>query len=336
MRTQSEWKELIEHYWEGPDAGLRAAAMCARQAVYGLGIYLRGLIEFTNHCRNNCYYCGIRAGNTAVKRYRLSKSDILEACDTGYRIGFRTFVLQGGEDPWFTDQKICEIIWSIKEKYQDCAVTLSIGEREKESYQAFFSAGADRFLLRHETADPCHYSRLHPPELTLAHRQKCLYTLREIGFQVGAGFMVGSPFQTPETLAQDMVFLEDLKPHMVGLGPFLPHRDTPFGSESPGSLGLTLTMLCLVRLALPKVLLPATTALATLAQNGREQGFQCGANVVMPNLSPPGVRKNYSLYDNKKCTGDEAAEAVEELRRQVEAAGYFLDFSRGDSKMHEM
>lgn len=333
MATLAEWKEIIEQYWQGPDEELCRRAFEARKEHYGMGIYLRGLIEFSNYCKNNCYYCGIRAGNSAVRRYRLTREEILSACAEGNRLGFHTFVLQGGEDPGISDSEICETVWAIKNRYPHCAVTLSIGEKTEDAYRAFFSAGADRYLLRHETADSRHYSRLHPPVLTLENRKKCLYTLREIGFQVGAGFMVGSPFQTAETLAADMVFLEELRPHMVGLGPFLPHKETPFRDEPSGSLALTLTMLCLVRLALPKVLLPATTALATLAEDGRERGLACGANVVMPNLSPPSVRKDYSLYDNKKCTGDEAAEAISLLKKQVEKSGFFLDFSRGDSLM---
>lgn len=333
MKSKAEWKDIIEEYKDGPDSDLKNQAFSLRVKEYGKSVYLRGLIEFTNFCKNNCYYCGLRLDNKCVKRYRLTEDEILSACENGYNSGFKTFVLQGGEDPWFTDDKICSIVSKIKEKYPDCAVTLSIGEKSRESYLAYFNAGADRFLLRHETANAFHYSRLHPENLSLENRKKSLYNLREIGYQVGAGFMVGSPFQTLENLAEDMVFLEDLNPHMVGIGPFIPHKDTPFKNENSGKLELTLTMLCLVRIALPKVLLPATTALATLAENGREQGFECGANVIMPNLSPLGVRKDYSLYNNKKITDGESAESIEKIRREIEKSGLILDFSRGDSRV---
>ena len=331
---KKEWAEQIKQFQNGPSQELKKKALQTRLLSYGRGVFLRGLIEFSNYCKNNCYYCGIRAGNHHVCRYRLTQQDILNTCKKGYAVGFRTFVLQSGEDPWFDDQKICSIISQIKEMYPDCAITLSIGEKSKETYRAFFAAGADRFLLRHETADTAHYRKLHPDVMSLENRKKCLYDLREIGFQVGAGFMVGSPFQTIETLAADMKFLEELQPHMVGLGPFLPHKETPFKDFPPGSLNLTLTMLCLVRIALPNVLLPATTALATLSEQGRALGLACGANVIMPNLSPPEVRGSYSLYDNKKCTGNEAAEEIALLQKEVENDGFFLDFSRGDSRVH--
>ena len=332
---KKEWEEQIREFQNGPSLELRHKALQTRILHYDRGVFLRGLIEFSNYCKNNCYYCGIRAGNHHARRYRLSQQDILRTCEKGYDLGFRTFVLQSGEDPWFDDQKICSIVSEIKENHPDCAVTLSIGEKSKDTYRAFFAAGADRFLLRHETANAAHYGKLHPEEMRLENRKKCLYTLREIGFQVGAGFMVGSPFQTVETLAEDMMFLEDLQPHMVGIGPFLPHKDTPLKDAQPGSLYLTLSMLCLIRLALPKVLLPATTALATLSEQGHALGLACGANVIMPNLSPPDVRSSYALYDNKKCTGNESAEEILFLKKEVEQEGFYLDFSRGDSKMYD-
>ncbi len=299
---------------------------------FGNAIYTRGLIEFTNYCKNNCYYCGIGAGNTHADRYRLSLEDILSCCKTGYELGFRTFVLQGGEDNHYSDEDIVEIIKKIKEGYPDCAITLSIGEKSYDSYKKYFEAGADRYLLRHETANEEHYARLHPKNLSLSSRKACLYNLREIGFQVGTGFMVGSPFQTTENLAEDLLFISSFKPHMVGIGPFIPHSETRFAEEKSGSLEKTLVLIGLIRLMLPKALIPATTALGTINSQGREKGILAGANVVMPNLSPVSVRKKYSLYDNKICTGEEAAECRFCLSNRMEKIGYYLAVDRGDYK----
>ena len=278
-------------------------------------------------------YCGIRRSNRNASRYRLTKEEILQCCENGYELGFRTFVLQGGEDPWFNDDRMVDIIRSIKQGYPDCAITLSIGEKSKESYQRFKDAGADRYLLRHETASEEHYRYLHPESLSLTNRKQCLYTLKELGYQIGAGFMVGAPGQTLEYLAEDLVFLKDLNPHMVGIGPFVPHHDTKFAEEPAGSVDLTLFLLSVIRILPPQVLLPATTALGTLDPRGREMGFQAGANVVMPNLSPVKNRKQYELYDNKICTGEEAAECRGCLTRRVESVGYEIVTDRGDSPM---
>lgn len=314
------------------DEYLFAQARKAREAVYGKAVYMRGLIEFTNYCKNDCYYCGIRRSAKNAQRYRLSEEQILGCCEAGYALGFRTFVLQGGEDGYYTDDRIVAIVAHIKEKYPDCAVTLSIGERERASYEAYFAAGADRYLLRHETADDTHYRLLHPPELSPLHRRQCLRDLKEIGYQVGCGFMVGSPGQTPEHLAEDLQLIHELRPHMVGIGPFVPHHDTPFAKEAQGGLELTLRLLAVIRLMEPHVLLPATTALGTIDPHGREKGLLAGANVVMPNLSPQDVREKYMLYDNKICTGDEAAEGVEYLGKRIAATGYKLVCDRGDYK----
>lgn len=326
----SQWEALIAA--NSPELAARAAEMaCAvRHEIYGNRVFIRGLIEFTSYCRNDCYYCGLRRSNRNAQRYRLTEEQILSCCEVGWKLGFRTFVLQGGEDPWFTDEKICALVREIKRRYPECAVTLSIGEKEESSYRAYREAGADRYLLRHETADDCHYRRLHPEELSLSHRLACLQTLKQLGFQTGAGFMVGSPGQTPATLAKDMLFLQKLQPDMVGIGPFLPHHDTPFAKEAPGSGALTCYLLSLVRLMLPRVLLPATTALGTLLTDGRERGMLSGANVVMPNLSPSDVREKYLLYDNKLHSGDEAAESVRHLRESMAAIGYEVVVDRGD------
>ncbi len=313
-------------------AYLAQTAREAADAVYGRDIYIRGLIEFTSYCRNDCYYCGIRRGNRLAERYRLTEEEILECCRQGYGLGFRTFVLQGGEDPYFTDEKICALVSEIKKRFPDCAVTLSVGEKPRASYQAYFDAGADRYLLRHETADETHYRRLHPPELSLAERKRCLYDLKEIGYQTGCGFMVGSPYQTVETLYEDLLFIRDLGPEMVGIGPFIPQKDTPFGGEAAGSVETTLRLLSVLRLLHPHALLPATTALGTLHPKGRERGILAGANVVMPNLSPVGVRKKYRLYDNKICTGEEAAECLSCLARRMEEIGYRIVTDRGDCR----
>lgn len=311
---------------------LKKRARHVADGIYKKDIYVRGLIEFTNYCRNNCFYCGIRYGNKNAERYRLSYEQIMECCSTGYELGFRTFVLQGGEDAYFTDERICRLVYDIKSSYSDCAVTLSIGEKSRSSYQAYFDAGADRYLLRHETADEEHYRRLHPKELSLANRKRCLYDLKEIGYQVGAGFMVGSPFQTIDTLYEDLQFIRELEPHMVGIGPFIPQKDTPFGDERAGTLEMTLRLLSIIRLMNPRVLLPATTALGTIHPMGRELGIKAGANVVMPNLSPVEVREKYKLYDNKICTGDEAAECRHCLSRRMECIGYRIVVDRGDFK----
>ena len=328
--SPEQWEQLLTEY--APDDVELAMALAREvaEARFGKRIWFRGIIEFTNICKNDCYYCGIRRSNGKVRRYRLTPEEILLCCDEGYAGGFRTFVLQGGEDGWFTDERLCAIIRSIKERYPDCAVTLSLGERSRESYQALFDAGADRYLLRHETADEGHYRLLHPAEQTLQNRLRCLRDLRDIGYQTGCGIMVGSPGQTPATLAKDMIFMQDLKPHMVGIGPFLPHSDTPFRDEAAGSVELTLFLLALCRLMLPGVLLPATTALGTAEADGRIRGVLAGCNVIMPNLSPAAVRKQYMLYDNKAGTELTAQQGVALLRQQMARIGYEVAVGRGD------
>ncbi len=312
------------------DQSLCTYADKRRREYYDDKVYVRGLIEFTNYCRNNCYYCGIRCGNEEADRYRLSPKEILECCDEGYDLGFRTFVLQGGEDMFYSDAILCELVSDIKAKHPDCAVTLSIGERTRESYQAYYDAGADRYLLRHETADEEHYRKLHPEKMLLENRKRCLFDLKEIGYQVGSGFMVGSPYQTPDNLISDLRFLQELQPDMIGIGPFITHEDTPFADFESGSFTLTLRMVSILRLMFPYALIPATTALGTINPVGREMGLKAGANVVMPNLSPARYRKLYSLYDNKICTGEESAECRNCLEKRVEAAGYRIVTDRGD------
>lgn len=329
--SRGDWITLIANFTSEDAQYLYERARVIQNQHYGNQVFIRGLIEFTNYCKNDCYYCGIRRSNRNARRYRLTRDSILNCCRKGYKLGFRTFVLQGGEDGYFTDTVLVEIVSAIRQEFPDCAITLSVGERSRESYEALYSAGANRYLLRHETYDHAHYARLHPSELSAAHRQQCLWDLKDIGYQVGTGFMVGPPLQTAETLADDMLFLKELNPQMVGIGPFIPHHDTPFADQTPGTLDLTLFLLGAIRLMLPKVLLPATTALGTIAENGRERGVLAGANVVMPNLSPAKVRENYLLYDNKICTGDEAAESVEHLRQSMQAIGYDIVVSRGDS-----
>ncbi len=301
-----------------------------REKYYGKEVYLRGLIEFSNYCKNDCKYCGIRRSNENASRYRLSTEEILECCDKGYALGFRTFVLQSGEDLFYTNEKICDIVSRIKANHPDCAVTLSIGEKTREEYQAYFDAGADRYLLREETSNPIHYGKLHPPELSIKNRKQCLYDLKDIGYQVGCGIMVGSPYQTPENIVEDLRFMQDLKPHMIGIGPFIHHKDTPFRDMPDGTLKDTLHLLAILRLMFPHILLPATTALGTIHPLGRELGIKAGANVVMPNLSPRGVRGKYLLYDGKICTGDEAAECRSCMERRIASTGYQVVVSRGD------
>ena len=331
--SDGELKELLDS--KESDQSLFAAADRKRREIYGDEVYLRGLIEFTNHCRNNCYYCGIRCGNKYAERYRLGKEDILACCDEGYRLGFRTFVLQGGEDPFFTDDKICDIVYAIRSRFPDCAITLSVGEKSKESYKSFFDAGANRYLLRHETASEEHYRRLHPENMSLANRKRCLFDLKEIGYQVGSGFMVGSPYQTTDNLIEDLRFLQSLKPDMIGIGPYITHEQTPFSSFTSGGVELTLRLSSVLRLMFPYALIPSTTALGTLHPQGRELGLKAGANVVMPNLSPVEVRKLYSLYENKICTGEEAAQCRGCLERRISEAGYKAVTAIGNVKKEQ-
>ncbi len=309
---------------------LKSRAAATSRSIFGDRIYTRGIIEFTNYCKNDCLYCGIRSGNARADRYRLSKDEILACCRTGYGLGFRTFVLQGGEDPYYTDGMIAGIVREIKTVFPDCAVTLSVGEKEYDTYKLWREAGADRYLLRHETADDEHYRKLHPASMSLEHRKECLRSLKALGYQTGAGFMVGSPYQTTENIADDLLYLADLNPQMIGIGPFIHHDQTPFAREKDGSVELTLFLLSVLRIMFPKVLLPATTALGTLSPDGREQGVLCGANVIMPNLSPLEDRRKYMLYNNKICTGEEAAECRACLDRRMKSIGYSLTVSRGD------
>ena len=302
-----------------------------RDRVYGHNIFLRGLIEISNHCRNNCLYCGIRR-DEKTQRYRLTKEQVLDCCHTGHELGFRTFVLQGGEDVWFTDEVLCNWVTEIKRLYPDCAVTLSLGERGKESFRRLREAGADRYLLRHETADATHYAQLHPAEMSFEHRMQCLHDLRDLGYQVGTGFMVGSPFQSLETLKKDLAFIADFQPEMIGIGPFIPAAGTPFEHCSAGSIELTLRLIATLRLLCPNALLPATTALGTLHPTGRERAIAAGANVIMPNLSPQDTRALYSIYNNKLSTGSEAAETVADIRARLLAIGFNTPIDRGDHR----
>ena len=326
--TDAEFTALLET--DRYDAALAAEADRVRRAIYGDAVFIRGLIEFTNCCKNNCYYCGIRRDNKNVARYRLTREQILDCCAQGYELGYRTFVLQGGEDPYFTDSRVCEIVSAIRNGWPDCAITLSIGEKSRESYQAYFDAGADRYLLRHETANAEHYGKLHPPELSLENRKRCLYDLRDIGYKVGAGMMVGSPYQTTANLVEDLRFLQDLQPHMIGIGPYMMHHETPFAGQPNGSLPLTIRLLAVLRLMFPQALIPATTALGTIHPQGREMGLKAGANVVMPNLSPRDVRRKYQIYENKLGADEEAFQSLRKLKAQVEEAGYRIVVDRGD------
>ena len=332
--TKRDWTDLIAAF----DANARldlnawpfAEARRVRDEVYGRQVFLRGLVEFTSHCAMDCLYCGLRRSNVRAARYRLGAETILACCDAGAALGLKSFVLQGGEDSFYSDKALCGIVSTIKEKHPDCTLTLSVGERSAESYKRLRAAGADRYLLRHETADATHYGKLHPAFQTLENRKKCLYALKEAGFHVGAGFMVGTPHQTAETLAEDMLLLRELQPEMVGIGPFMPHEDTPFASESAGAVSPTLFMLALTRLLLPSAMLPATTALASVHAEGRVWGLDSGANVIMPNISPAEVRAAYRIYDNKKAFGSEAAEGLALLEAELAPHGYALSFTRGD------
>ncbi len=330
--TEAEYAALIDGRTPALAAALAVRAMAVRQRIYGNTVFMRGLIEVSNICQNDCYYCGIRASNTACERYRLDDDTILAACAEGYALGFRTFVLQGGEDGHFSDDRLCGLLSAIKSAHPDCAVTLSLGERSRESYARLREAGADRYLLRHETATSAHYARLHPAPLSLDSRMRCLQDLRELGYAVGVGFMVGSPFQTTAELARDLAFIDSFRPEMCGIGPFIPHKDTPFAHHPAGTVELTCYLLSLIRLIHPSVLLPATTALGTLHPEGRERGILAGANVVMPNLSPAAVRQKYTLYDRKLSDGAESAQNLTELRLRMARIGYEIVVDRGDAR----
>lgn len=327
-----EYQQLLDGHTEELAAYAAERARSVRRAIYGTDVYIRGLIEISNICKNDCLYCGIRKSNASCDRYRLTAEEILECCRDGYALGFRTFVLQGGEDGWFTDERLCDLIQCIKLRYPDCAVTLSLGERSYDSYRALRQAGADRYLLRHETANPEHYAQLHPATMSYSHRMQCLYHLKELGYAVGCGFMVASPGQTTRHLAHDLKFIEQFVPDMCGIGPFIPQKDTPFRDYAPGTVSLTCYLLSLVRLIHPHLLLPSTTALGTIDPNGREKGILAGANVVMPNLSPTSVRKKYALYDHKISDGSESAQCKAALADRIAAIGYKIITSRGDVK----
>lgn len=328
--SHEEFVTLLTQMTKADEDYLYACAREVRHQVYGHDIYMRGLIEFSNYCKNDCFYCGIRRSNSHADRYRLTKAQILTCTDQGYELGFRTFVLQSGEDLSYSDADICDIVSAIKAQHPDCAVTLSIGEKSRESYQRYYDAGADRYLLRHETIDPHHYRRLHPDDLTIENRMRCLNDLKEIGYQVGCGIMVGAPYQTIDHIIEDLYYMADFQPHMIGIGPFIAHQDTPFRDEPSGTLEDTLHLLAIIRLMHPTVLLPATTALGTINPQGRELGILAGANVIMPNLSPVGVRKKYMLYDGKICTGEEAAECRFCMERRMARIGYQVVEGRGD------
>ena len=330
--TEKEYEYLLENRTLEVADVLAEAAVKVRKEIYGNEVYIRGLIEISNICKNDCYYCGIRKSNSNCLRYRLTVEEILECCKEGYALGFRTFVLQGGEDSYYTDDVLCELLYVIKQQYPDCAVTLSLGERSRESYQKLYDAGADRYLLRHETADSVHYGKIHPKDLSFENRMQCLCNLKEIGYQAGCGFMVGSPFQTNAELAKDLKFIEEFQPDMCGIGPFIPHDDTPFAKEKAGTVELTCYLLSIIRLIKPNILLPSTTALGTIDEFGREKGILAGANVVMPNLSPASVRKKYMLYNNKVSDGAESAQSKNTLEERMTSIGYEIVTDRGDIK----
>lgn len=327
-----EYEYLISNRSDESTRLLAEKAVNLRKSIYGTDVYIRGLIEVSNICKNNCYYCGIRAGNKSCERYRLNAEQILSCCDEGYPLGFRTFVLQGGEDAYFSDEVVCSVVSEIKQRYPDCAVTLSLGERSYESYKKLYDAGADRYLLRHETADKEHYQKLHPQEMSFESRMECLNNLKKIGFQTGCGFMVGSPYQTAATLAKDLKFIEQFKPQMCGIGPFVPHKSTRFANENSGTVELTCYLLSIVRLISPSILLPSTTALGSIDPHGREKGILSGANVVMPNLSPFDLRSKYELYNNKISGGAESAANIAELKQRMESIGYRIVTQKGDFK----
>ena len=328
------WRMLLSALDGGQAERIRDRAFEVARARFGGGVYIRGLIEISSCCRNNCYYCGLRRSNRHASRYRLTAEEVLDCCREGARSGFGTFVLQGGEDEGQDDDWMEATVKAIRAEFPAQAITLSVGERSREAYRRFREAGADRYLLRHETRNDAHYACLHPAEMSGAHRRDCLRALKELGYQVGAGMMVGSPGQTVDCLLDDIAFLEELRPEMIGMGPFVPAAHTPFARHAAGSVDLTLRLIALMRLRFPDALIPATTALATLDGHGREEGIRSGANVVMPNLSPVAVRERYSIYDGKASWGSEAAEGLRALEQELNRIGCHIAYGRGDYPGH--
>lgn len=327
-----EYTFLLKYMDDDTAMYLKQLASIRREQIYNNKIFIRGLIEISNYCKNNCLYCGIRKDNSKIKRYRLTKEEILSCCDKGYDLGFRTFVLQGGEDPYYSDDLLVDIIKEIKSKFDNIAITLCLGERSYESYKKLYDAGANRYLLRHETADKEHYSLLHSNYMDYNERFRCLNDLKDIGYQVGCGFMVGSPHQTYKTLAKDLKFIEEFSPDMCGIGPYISHKDTPFRDYFSGDVKTTYYLLSIIRLIKPEILLPATTAVATLDIFGRENAVLCGANVIMPNLSPKDVKSKYEIYENKVCFGDESAENIDALKERMNNIGFEIVVDKGDIK----
>lgn len=326
----SDWRYLLEQTEDDDREQLRMKAAAIAVDNFGKGVFVRGLIEISSYCRNNCNYCGLRCSNSKAQRYRLTQEEILACCREGARLGFNTFVLQGGEDPMQNDTWVADVVRAIKEEFPDKAITLSVGERSAEAYARFRQCGADRYLLRHETRNDSHYAMLHPSSMSAAARRACLYTLKELGYQTGSGMMIGSPYQTIENIVDDMMFLDELQPQMIGVGPFIPAKGTPYENFPSGSLELTLLVVSLLRMRFPRALIPATTALATIHPQGRERAILAGANVVMPNLSPVDVRCKYSIYDNKRCLGSESAQQLHTLGASLATIGYHIDYGRGD------
>ena len=326
----NEYEQLLKNFCPELADCASQNAVAQRRLCYGNSVFIRGLIEISNICKNDCLYCGIRRSNKTCERYRLTSEEILECCQNGYELGFRTFVLQGGEDSYFSNEILCQLITEIKQNYPDCAVTLSLGERTIESYSLLKNAGADRYLLRHETADKEHYQKLHPSDMSFDNRMLCLQNLKKLGYQTGCGFMVDSPFQTASTIAKDLKFIEEFRPAMCGIGPFIPAANTPFADKTAGSVDFTCYLLSIIRLIHPSILLPATTALGTLDTRGREKGILAGANVIMPNLSSAKSRGKYEIYNGKVYNND-LADDLEQLKANMRAIGYEIVNGRGDA-----
>lgn len=286
-------------------------------------VYFRALIEISSYCHNGCYYCGLRVGNPLARRYRMSTDQVLRCCEYAASKGYRTFVLQGGEDPIQNDDWMTELVRRVHAEFPECAITLSVGERSDEAYLRFRDAGVDRYLLRHETASPEHYGRLHPASMSLENRKHCLHTLKRLGYQTGAGMMVGSPHQTLQDLVRDLLFLQELGPHMIGVGPFIPAAGTPFENEKSGSISLTLRVLSILRLMFPYANIPSTTALASLQPDGDLLGLAAGANVIMTDFTPPELRAQYAIYDHKSPSDHDL--------HRYEDAGWVISMERGDN-----
>jgi biotin synthase len=310
-------------------AELFAMADDIRKRYFKDEVHIRGIIEFSNYCMKNCFYCGLRRDNKTIERYRISEDEIIDTALKAGELGYKTILLQSGEDGGYTIEGLCAIIKRIRSNL-DCAITLSLGEKSFDEYRSLRDAGADRYLLRFETSDRGLFNKL-KPDSSYENRLDCIKNLKKLGFQVGSGFMVGLPGQTYEILADDILLLRELDLDMIGIGPFLSHHNTPLGNSASGTLDLTLRALAIIRILMPDVHIPATTAMGTVEKGGREKALQCGANVIMPNVTPIKYRKYYEIYPNKICIDDAPSDCRACIEGMLKSLGRAAATNKGDS-----